>query len=196
MFRNNRFRDLFNRFRVLPREDRALPRRPLEMRKLTLAALLALLSLLMTSVGFAELAAMPKIADTVLKMPLAEGVTADDAVESMKPRANALNVKLVAHLPLSQQLKSMGIDSKRVEIFQFCDAAIAHDMIAYDIDFSAYLRCRITLIEDQKGHFWLVTLDLDMVIRTADLSTGLMEKAIKVRDTLREIMEAGASGDL
>ncbi|RXL71700.1 DUF302 domain-containing protein, partial [Citrobacter sp. AAK_AS5] len=80
-----------------------------------------------TAVGFAEPAAMPKIADTVLKMPLAEGVSADDAIESMKLRANALNFKLVAHLPLSQQLKSMGIESKRVEIFQFCDAAIAHE---------------------------------------------------------------------
>ncbi|NCA88433.1 MAG: DUF302 domain-containing protein [Gammaproteobacteria bacterium] len=166
------------------------------MRKLTLVALLALLSLLMTTVGLAEQAAMPKIADTVLKMPLAEGVTADDAIESMKLRANALNFKLVAHLPLSQQLISMGIESKRVEIFQFCDAAIAHDMIAHDIDFSAYLPCRITLIEDRDGHVWLVTLDLDMVIRTADLSPALLEKAINVRDTLREIMEAGASGDL
>ena len=139
---------------------------------------------------------MPKIADTVLKMPLAQGVSADDAIESMKLRANALNFKLVAHLPLSQQLMSMGIDSKRVEIFQFCDAAIAHEMLAYDIDFSAYLPCRITLIEDRAGHTWLVTLDLDMVIRTAELSPGLLEKAIKVRDTLREIMEAGANGDL
>ena len=166
------------------------------MRKLILATLLALMSLVMTSSGFAEPVAMPKIADTVLKMPLAEGVTADDAIESMKLRANALNFKLVAHLPLSQQLQSMGISSKRVEIFQFCDAAIAHDMIAYDIDFSAYLPCRITLVEDRDGHVWLVTLDLDMVIRTANLSPDLLEKAIKVRDTLREIMEAGASGDL
>jgi uncharacterized protein (DUF302 family) len=166
------------------------------MRKLNLAAFVALISLLISPFGFAEQAAMPKIADTVLKMPLASGVSADDAIESMKLRANALNFKLVAHLPLSQQLQSMGIDSKRVEIFQFCDAAIAHDMISHDIDFSAYLPCRITLIEDKDGNTWLVTLDLNLVIRTADLSPDLMQKAIQVRDTLREIIEAGASGDL
>jgi uncharacterized protein (DUF302 family) len=90
----------------------------------------------------------------------------------------------------------MGIESRRVEIFQFCDAIIAHDMLEHDIDFSAYLPCRITLIEDRDGHTWLVTLDLDLVIRTAELPPELLEKAIKVRDTLREIMEAGASGDL
>ena len=166
------------------------------MRKLTTIAILALISLLIGPLGFAEQGTMPKIADTVLKMPLAEEVTADSAIESMKLRANALNFKLVAHLPLSQQLRSMGIESRRVEIFQFCDALIAHDMLAYDIDFSAYLPCRITLIEDRDGHTWLVTLDLDLVIRTAELPPELLEKAIKVRDTLREIMEAGASGDL
>ncbi|MBP8285114.1 MAG: DUF302 domain-containing protein [Chromatiaceae bacterium] len=166
------------------------------MRKLTAIAILALISLLISPLGSAEQGAMPKIADTVLKMPLAEGVTADSAIESMKLRANALNFKLVAHLPLSQQLRSMGIESRRVEIFQFCDAIIAHDMLAHDIDFSPYLPCRITLIEDRDGHTWLVTLDLDLVIRTAELPPDLLEKAIKVRDTLREIMEAGASGDL
>ena len=166
------------------------------MRKLTAITILALISLLIGPLGFAEQGTMPKIADTVLKMPLAEGVTPDSAIESMKLRANALNFKLVAHLPLSQQLRSMGIESRRVEIFQFCDALIAHEMLEHDIDFSAYLPCRITLIEDRDGHTWLVTLDLDLVIRTAELPPELLEKAIKVRDTLREIMEAGASGDL
>ena len=166
------------------------------MRKLTAITFLALISLLISPLVMADQEPMPKIADTVLKMPLAEDVTADSAIESMKLRANALNFKLLAHLPLSQQLRSMGIESRRVEIFQFCDAIIAHDMLAYDIDFSAYLPCRITLIEDKDGHTWLVTLDLDLVIRTAELPPELLEKAIKVRDTLREIMEAGASGDL
>ena len=59
--------------------------------------------------------------------------------------------KLVAHLPLYKELQSMGVDAKRVEIFQFCDARIAYEM---------------------------------------------MEQAILVRDNVREIMEAGASGDL
>jgi uncharacterized protein (DUF302 family) len=156
--------------------------------------LLALICLLLPLQGPA--AAEMKLADTVLKMPLAEDVSADDAVDSMKLRANALNFKLVAHLPLYKELQGMGVDSRRVEIFQFCDARIAHTMISHDIDFSAYLPCRITLIEDQNGDNWLVTLDLDVVIRTADLPPELMEKAVVVRDTIREIMEAGANGEL
>ncbi len=90
----------------------------------------------------------------------------------------------------------MGVETKRVEIFQFCDARIAAEMIAYDIDFSAYLPCRITLIEDQSGKPWLVTLDLDRVMHSAKLTPELTEKAIQVRDNIRSIMEAGANGEL
>lgn len=141
-------------------------------------------------------AQQPTIGDTVYKMPLEEGVSMDDAVESMKLRANGLNFKLVAHLPLYQELQSLGVESGRIEIFQFCDARIAADMLAHNIDFSAYLPCRITLIEDQEGKPWLVTLDLDRVMQVANLPPELLEKAMLVRDNIRSIMEAGAGGEL
>ena len=137
-----------------------------------------------------------KITDTVFKLPLAAEVSMDDAVESMLLRANALNFKLVARLPLYKELEAMGVPTKRIEIFQFCDARIAARMLAANLDFAAYLPCRITLIEDENGKPWLVTLDLDKVIQMADLSPDLLELAIKVRDTMNEIMAAGASGDL
>lgn len=138
----------------------------------------------------------PTIAETVYKLPLEEGVSMDDAVESMKLRANSLNFKLVAHLPLYKELQSLGVETRRIEIFQFCDARIAAEMLAHNIDFSAYLPCRITLIEDQQGKPWLVTLDLDKVMQAATLTPELVEKAMLVRDNIRSIMEAGAAGDL
>lgn len=136
------------------------------------------------------------IADTVYKLPLAEGVSMDDAVESMKLRANALNFKLVAHLPLYKEVEAMGLASKRVEIFQFCDARIAHAMLSESLDFSAYLPCRITLIQDKDDKPWLVTMDLDRVIQIANLSPDLLANATQVWDTIKEIMQAGANGDL
>lgn len=164
------------------------------MRKIHWLALLAALPLLFTTL--APRAEGMRLADTVIKMPLAEGVSMDDAVDSMKLRANGLNFKLVAHLPLYKELEAMGVETQRVEIFQFCDARIAAQMIAENIDFAAYLPCRITLIEDQDGKPWLVTLDLDRVMQMADLPPHLQELAIKVRDTMNEIMTAGANGDL
>lgn len=136
------------------------------------------------------------LSDTVLKMPLADDVSMDDAVDSMRLRANTLNFKLVAHLPLYKELEAMGVDSKRIEIFQFCDARIANEMVVFNPDFSAYLPCRITLIEDADGKPWLVTLDLGKIIPSANLSPDLLEKAEMVRDKIESIMQAGANGEL
>ena len=147
----------------------------------------------------ARVAAEPpslNIADTVIEIPLAEDVSMDDAVESMKLRANVLNFKLVAHQPLYKELQAMGLDSKRIEIFQFCDARIAKSMIDYDKDFAAYLPCRITLLEDEEGKAWLITMNLDMLIQSAKLPPELMKSALRVKNSIQEIMEAGAAGEL
>jgi hypothetical protein len=41
-------------------------------------------------------------------MPLAKGVSMNDAAKAMKIRANTLNIKLVAEMPLSKQIEAMG----------------------------------------------------------------------------------------
>lgn len=133
---------------------------------------------------------------TVVKMPLAEGVDADTAIESMKLRANMLNMPLVAELPLSKQLESMGEEARRMEIFQFCDPLTAKKMVESNIDFAAYLPCRIALVEDEEGRGWLVMADLDRILAGAELDAELQTEAMKVRDGLNEIMQAGANGEL
>jgi uncharacterized protein (DUF302 family) len=136
------------------------------------------------------------IAETVVMLPLEEGVSMDDAVDSMKLRANTLNFKLVAHQPLYKELQAMGLESRRIEIFQFCDARIAQAMIAHNKHFAAYLPCRIVLLEDEDGRPWLITMNLDPLIQAAALTPDLQEKARRVRNSIQEIMTAGAQGDL
>ena len=161
-------------------------------------ALLALTGVMLWGAIFTSHAAPPqlKIADTVVEMELAEGVSMDDAVDSMKLRANSLNFKMVGHLPLYKELEAMSVESRRIEIFQFCDARIAKSMIDFDPHFSAYLPCRITLLEREDGRGVLITMNLGMFIDSANLPPALHEKAIYVRDTIASIMQAGAEGDL
>ncbi len=135
------------------------------------------------------------IDQTVVKIPLAKGVSMDDAVESMKIRANKLNIKLVAEMPLSKQIEAMGVKSRRIDIYQFCDPLTAKKMVEYDINFAAYLPCRITLVEDAKGQAWLVMMNLDMFIQDPKIKGPLKDDAIRIRNTLTEIMQAGAKGD-
>ena len=166
-------------------------------------AVISLLLLVGVSFGFykgkipTEQAFAFSMSQTVTRIALEEGIEPDDAIESMKLRANSLNMKLVAHMPLSEELKAQGVKNvKRIEIFQFCDAKIAKQMVEHDMDFGAYLPCRITLIEDKNGKFWLVMMKLEMFIAMANLPDDILALANKVKDTLNEIVQAGAAGDL
>jgi uncharacterized protein (DUF302 family) len=163
------------------------------MRKLVLGLLLASLS--WASAHAATPGAL-NIADTVVRVPIADNVSMDDAIESMKLRANALNIKLVGHQPMYKELQAMGVESRRIEIFQFCDAGIGWEMIKHDMNFAAYMPCRIVLVEDDKGKGWLVMANMNFFIGAANLPPDLKKQAEKVRDGLNEVIKAGANGEL
>jgi uncharacterized protein (DUF302 family) len=133
---------------------------------------------------------------TVIKMPIDECISIDDAVESMKLRANILNIKLVAELPLSKQIKAMGKESRRIGIYQFCDALTAKKMVEYDMNFAAYLPCRIAVVEDPQGKGWLIMMNMEMLLNNPKLNKQLKAEAEKVWKDLNGIMKAGASGAL
>jgi len=132
----------------------------------------------------------------MIKCALAEDVSMDDAIESMKLRANMLNFKLVGHMPLSEQVEAMGGKSSRMEIFQFCDAMIAAQMVKYSLAFAGYLPCRISVIEDEKGKPWLITLNMDKTMGDAALPKELKGLGMQVRNNIYSIITAGAEGDL
>lgn len=132
----------------------------------------------------------------IIVCPLADGVSMDDAIDSMKLRANGLNFKLVAHLPLSEQVIAMGEKSRRMEIFQFCDALIAKRMVEHNIVFSGFLPCRIALIEGADGKGSLVTLNMDAMLKGVELPGDLQQMGLTVRNNIFSIVQAGAEGDL
>ena len=134
---------------------------------------------------------------TVLEMPLADGVSMDDAAESLKQRANTLNFKLVAELPLSEQVAAMtGKPQKRMTIYEFCDAVTAQKMVKANAAFAAFLPCRIALVEGDDGKAKLIMLGLDDLIKAAKLAPELAPLATDVRNKLMNILKAGANGDL
>ena len=141
--------------------------------------------------------AVPSAIPGVIKMPIGKGIKIDEAVESMKLRANYHNMKLVAELPLSKQVEAMtGKTQRFMTIYQFCDALTAKQMVDTSVEFAAYLPCRIAVIEDAQGQGWLVMTDLNPLINTAGLTPALKTRAIEVRDQLESIMKAGAAGEL
>ncbi len=131
---------------------------------------------------------------TVIKVPLAKGVSPKSAVQAMKIEADNVNMKYVGDLPLSKQLKNMGIKSGILTVYEFCSPPIAHAMVEGNPAFAAYLPCRITMVASH-GRVWLEMLNLNMIIDGAHLTGKLRTQALQVRDDLDSILWAGAKGN-
>jgi len=133
------------------------------------------------------------ISQTVIKMPLGEGVTVEDAISFLRSKAAELNMKIVAHQPVSEELAARGIDSGPLHIFQFCNPEDAYRMVQHNAIFAAYMPCRIALVRDSDGRDWLVMFDLDILIDNTPLPPELRSIAERVNHDLQEIMRAGAT---
>lgn len=134
---------------------------------------------------------------TVWKIPVQDDLSVEDVDESIKAVANELNIKNVGELPLSSQVEAMtGEKSRFFKIYMFCNALTAAQMLDYSDAFSAYLPCRISLVEDKQGKLWIYSLNMDaMIYGGKPLPPALKEEAMGVKKIILEIMNRGAEGD-
>ena len=126
----------------------------------------------------------------------------DDVIEAMELKANEVNFKKVGHNEFWRDVSAFsGLPTLRLEILQFCDAIVGRRMLDFSPEFSIFIPCRITVLEDATGEIWLMTLDWDVswLARAwqpgSQLDPELIKDAIRIRDAMTEIMQAGASGD-
>ena len=146
--------------------------------------------------AFDKTVARQMVQNSIQKFAIADGVSVDDAVASMQLRSNMLNFKLVADLPLSEQVEAMGQEANYMRILAFCDALIAKKMVEHDAIFAGFLPCRIAVLKDSEGKGWIVTMNMDMMLHAVDLPEDLQPLAKQVRDTIYSIVDAGVNGDL
>jgi uncharacterized protein (DUF302 family) len=134
---------------------------------------------------------------TVWKIPVDDGLSVEDVEQTMRFVANEHNIKNVGELPLSEQVSAMTGEPQRFwKIYMFCNPLTAAKMIEYSDAFSAYLPCRISLVEDKTGKFWIYTLNMDMMIHGGkELPPALFEEANQVKEIILDIMNRGAKGE-
>lgn len=138
------------------------------------------------------------------KYKVKQGVSFDDAVESMKLRANQLNLKLVGHSPMVKDIQAVLGDhtTPRMEVFHFCDIEAGREVMKLVPESIVYLPCRIAVMEDAQKNVWLLTLDWDMAwldgvnSSAMGVSPEMMVMAAKIRDNMDNVMRAAAEGDL
>jgi uncharacterized protein (DUF302 family) len=134
---------------------------------------------------------------TIWKVPVAEGLSAEEVEETMKFVANEHNMSNVGELPLSKDIEAKsGADYRFVKIYLFCNSLTASRMLDYSDAYSAYLPCRITMIEDMEGKLWLIALNMDLMIHGGEeLPPALKEEALQVKKQILDIMKRGANGE-
>ena len=155
-----------------------------------------------TAMAISPLSMRDMISIMADKIPVDGEVSWDDAVEAMKLRANEINFKFVGSSALWKEIEAVtGQPSARVEMFRFCDAAVARKILDVVPEFVIFLPCSIALIEDGQGKLWVMTLDwdiewMDFAQNTnSHMSKEVREDAVRIREALAYIMEGAASGE-
>lgn len=143
----------------------------------------------------------PALSYTDMKVQIARvriqpGVGFDDAVESLKLRANQHNLKFVGASPLYKEIEALtGKPARRMEIFSFCDGLVAQQMIEANPLMISFMPCRIALLEDEQGERWVVSMMMDRAM-IRRLPPGIRDKAQRIMDALKDSMLAASNGDL
>ncbi len=136
-------------------------------------------------------------AATVWKVKVADGLTAEDVSQSIETIAIERNIKAVGFLPLGDQVEAMTGEPWRVlNIYLYCNPLTAAKMVEFDPAFSAYLPCRVSLVEDENGDLWIYTLNMDLMIYGGEtLPEALLKEALEVKETMLQILNRAAEGD-
>lgn len=149
---------------------------------------------------------------TVWERKVDPELTADEVKEAIRSIGIEANMKSVGELPLGEELNARGIKSGTLHVMSYCSPDIARIMVDFTASAAAYLPCRITLVDhgkksdikgedmrngvDQKEGLWLYTLNMDMMIKMGrKMPPEVIEKTMFVRNTIWNMMEAGATGD-
>jgi hypothetical protein len=134
---------------------------------------------------------------TTWKRQVKDGLSVEDVEDVMSSVATELNIKDVGQLPLSKQVELMTGEKQRfLKIYMYCNPLAAAKMVDYSDAFSAYLPCRLALVQDKQGKYWIYSLNMDMMIHGGKpLPPDLKKEAERVRKVILTIMERAATGE-
>ncbi len=132
----------------------------------------------------------------IARIQIQDSVSFDDAVESLKLRANQHNLKFVGVNQLYKEIEALtGKPAKRMEIFNFCDGLTANKMLTADPMMIAFMPCRIALIEDANSKRWVISMMMDLKLIKA-MPADTRKNAERVMAAMKDMMVAASKGDL
>ena len=149
--------------------------------------------------GFAErlITSMDPGTAMVWSVPVEEDISVEDVKESLKSLASSNDFLYVGEALFYKQVESITEKPYRhISFMSFCDAMVGKMMADYNDAYTAFMPCRISVVEDKKGKLWLHTMNLDMMIHGGKpLPPELRKEALRVRNVIWDIMHGAARGD-
>ncbi len=128
----------------------------------------------------------------IRRVKVQDGIEVEDVVESLNSVATERNLLLVGSSLMSGGSKG----GKYIRINSYCNPHIAKQFIEHSMAYSAFMPCRVSIVEDEKGDIWLYTMDLGLMIAGGHtLPPKLLKQAQFIEDTMYMMMDKAASGD-
>ncbi|WP_373020434.1 DUF302 domain-containing protein [Thiomicrorhabdus sp.] len=136
------------------------------------------------------------IADaTMWEVKVNDGVSLEDVIDAINSVGTNRNLKNVGELPLSEELKARGIESKTIHVMSFCNPETARKMVDFSPAMGGFLPCRVNIIEEEDG-LHIYSMNMDMAIKMGKkMPPELQEATMQVRDTIWEMLQKGKSGE-
>ncbi len=166
------------------------------MKRMTKLLAIALLLLAVAATAAEPALSYQKVSLQIARIQVQEDVGFDDAVASLKLRANEHNLKFVGVNALYKEIEALtGEPAKRMEIFNFCDGLTANKMLKADPSMIAFMPCRIALVEDAAGKRWVIAMLMDQAMINK-LPADARASAEKVISSMKDMMVAASRGDI
>ena len=124
------------------------------------------------------------------------GMTVADIESIFAQVATEYNIKSVGESPLSDELsRRTGKKEKFLKIYSYCSVTTARIMADFSPAMTAYMPCRMTVVEQDDG-LYIYTLNMDMMVKMGrKLPSPLKEEALKVREFTYAMIDRAAKGD-
>lgn len=128
----------------------------------------------------------------IRRVKVDKDIEVEDVVETLNSVATENNLLVVASSLMSGGKKG----GKYIRIISYCNPHIAKQFIEHSMAYSAFMPCRVAIIEDDNGDYWLYTMDLGLMIAGGHtLPPKLLKQAKFIESTMYDMMDKAAKGD-
>lgn len=147
---------------------------------------------------------MPAIdsSTSIYELPVKDGVSYQDVVDSLKSVSEGLNFVNPANFPIGEHIQKRGIDPQGIkEVHSYCNLSLGTEIMLDHPEFLVFAPCRIAIYEKPDAQKKL-KLFIALARPTYDLKsiknpTPRAQKAAQALETtLLEIMDKASKGDL